>query len=86
MTTKLTCTAPCSPPCTREATFTLINARSRVPLGVNCDEHIKPLMRARDPDYDKEPLPGVVAETPAEEPIAETPAEEPPAETQGDAQ
>ena len=58
--TKLICTAPCVPPCTNEATFKLLNYRSRSILGVNCDMHLKPLIRDRDPDYDKAPLDKVV--------------------------
>jgi len=48
------CTA--HPNCQSEATFTLVNAKSRVVLGFNCDAHLAPLLLKRD-DYDKMPLP-----------------------------
>jgi hypothetical protein len=52
-----TCTAPCIPACTRPATFTLLNTKSRAHLGVNCDEHLAPLIKkAGESDYDKAPL------------------------------
>jgi hypothetical protein len=58
MTPKFTCTAPCIPPCTQQATFKLLNMKSRVVLGVNCDEHLEPLLKLKngERDYDKAPI------------------------------
>lgn len=50
------CTAPCFPPCTRQATFKLLNMKSRSVLGENCDEHLRPLLGGPNQDYDKAPL------------------------------
>ena len=50
------CTAPCVPPCTRQATFKLLNMKSRSVLGENCDEHLRPLLGGPNQDYDKAPL------------------------------
>ena len=60
MTPKYTCTAPCTPPCTSEATSKLLNMKSRTFLGVNCDEHLEPLLKLKngERDYDKAPLEG----------------------------
>jgi hypothetical protein len=58
------CTAPCVPPCTQEATFTLLNTKSRVYLGVNCDHHLAPLIKkVGDSDYSTAPLPAEVTST-----------------------
>jgi hypothetical protein len=50
------CTAPCVPPCARQATFKLLNMRSRAVLGKNCDEHLRGLLGGPNQDYDKAPL------------------------------
>lgn len=52
---KLQCTA--HPLCPNDATCTMVNYKSRVVLGYNCDHHMQQLTRAKDPDYDRMPLP-----------------------------
>lgn len=53
------CTAPCFPPCTNEASATLLNAQSRAVLGHNCEQHLEPLLKMSNGknDYASQPLP-----------------------------
>lgn len=54
---RLSCTAPCFPRCHEQAAAVLLNAKSGSELGLNCETHLKPLIKARDSDYDRAPLP-----------------------------
>ena len=57
---RLLCTAPCQPHCTNEAAHTLVNAKSRAFLGMNCLEH---LGRLNKDDYDRVELPAIAPAT-----------------------